>query len=55
MDGQTDGRTDRQTGQKHICLQPVGQRHNNDAVDDDNDNIYARSPKQQTINTDISY
>ena len=32
-DGRTDGRTDRRTegrtGQKHIWLQPVGRRHNN--------------------------
>ena len=28
-DGQTDRQTDRRTGQKHICLQPVRRRHNN--------------------------
>jgi len=26
--GRTDRQTDGRTGQKHICLQPVGQRHN---------------------------
>ena len=27
-DRQTDTHTDTQTGEKHICLQPVRQRHN---------------------------
>ena len=27
-DGWTDRQTDRGTGEKHICLQPIGRRHN---------------------------